>query len=137
VGGQIRPQRRHRWLERRVDAADHDAPHVLAAREQPLRGDEGRGRLHARVRTHLRQYRVGVRQRVARGGQHLHVRQHPQHAVAHLFLKAVHHRQHDDERSHPQRDAQHGDGTDESDETIAAGSAAGARVAPADHPFVR
>ena len=114
-----------------------DAAHVVAARDQRLRGDERRRADHLRVAPRLRsRSRRQSGERRAAGVAHLDVRDHRQHPVAHFLLEAVHHRQHDDQRGDAERDAEHRHAGDERDEAVPAPGPAGSRVAPADLQFV-
>jgi hypothetical protein len=123
-------------LERRIDPPDHGPLHVLAAADQGLRSHKGRSPDHLGVTAQLGQRGGQVGDRAAPGAIDLDVRNHAQHAIAHLLLKTVHHAQHDDERGHAQGNAQHGDGRDEGDESVAARRTTGAGVAPAQGQLV-
>ena len=131
-GGQVG----HFGLVVGIDTAHQRALHVLAARQQGLRGHEGRGAHHLRLLAGLGQGARHVGQRRAAGGKNLDVRDHAEHAVAHFFLKTVHHREHDDQRRHTQGNAQHGDARDKRDKAVAPRGAPSARVAPAQGEFV-
>ena len=120
----------------RRDAAHDGRAHVLAARHQRLRRDEGRGADHLRVLPRLRCGGAPVGQRRAARLEDLDVRDDRQHAVAHLLLEAVHDAEHDDQRGHAQADAEHRHAGDEGNETVATAAAAGPRIAPTDLQLV-
>jgi hypothetical protein len=130
-------ERRDVGFDRRIDAAHHRAAHLVAARDQHLRGDERRGTDDLAVALRRRRGGAPVGQRAAAGVVQLDVRDDAQHAIAHFLLKAVHHRQHDDQRRDAERDAEHRDAGDERDEAVAPARPPGAHVAPADLQFVR
>ena len=121
----------HLGLQFRLDAAHQHAAHVFAMGDQRLAVDKGGGPHHLGLRLHALQQRRHILQAAAIHAHHLDVRHHAQHAVAHFLLEAVHDRQHDDQRRNAQRNADDGRGRNERDEPVAAGGAAGARIAPA------
>jgi hypothetical protein len=81
----------HLGFELGHDAAHQRALHVLAARNERLRGNEGRGADHLGVLPRGRGDGFDVGQGLAVARKDFDVRHHAEHAVAHLFLEAVHH----------------------------------------------
>ena len=75
----------------RRDAAHQRAAHLVAARHQRLRSNEGRRADHLGVLARLGRRGVPVGQRIALRIEQLHVRDDAEHAPAHLLLEAVHH----------------------------------------------
>ena len=132
LGGEVGDGR----LFLRRDAADDDAAHVVAARDQRLRGNERRGADDLGILPRLVGDPAPVDEAGTAGVAQLDVGDHRQHPVAHFLLEAVHDRQDDDQRGDAEGDAEHRHAGDERDEAVPAPGPAGPRVAPADLQFI-